>query len=39
VLTPSPNASSFITQEVTQEDLNSEVELLKRRDLLEKAVQ
>ena len=39
VMTPANNAQSFIAQDVTQEDLNSEVELLKSRDLLEKVVQ
>jgi uncharacterized protein involved in exopolysaccharide biosynthesis len=38
VVTSSSNAPTLITQDVTQEDLNSEVELLKSRDLLEKVV-
>ncbi len=32
------NAQSFVFQDVTQEDMNSEVELIKSRDLLEKVV-
>jgi uncharacterized protein involved in exopolysaccharide biosynthesis len=38
VVTSSSNAPTLITQDVTQEDLNSEVELLKSCDLLEKVV-
>ena len=34
----SQNAQSFIVQDVALEDINSEVELLKSRDLLEKVV-
>jgi uncharacterized protein involved in exopolysaccharide biosynthesis len=35
VMTPSPNASAQTSQDVTEEELNSEVEILKSRDLLE----
>ena len=38
VVTPDANSQFLITQDVTLEDLNSEVELLKSRDLLEKVV-
>jgi uncharacterized protein involved in exopolysaccharide biosynthesis len=38
VVTPENNASPILTTGVTEEDLNSEVELLKSRDLLEHVV-
>jgi len=38
VVTPSSNTQLPVVREVTLEDLNSEVELLKSRDLLEKVV-
>ncbi len=38
VVSSATQSQMLITQDVTQEDLNSEVELLKSRDLLEKVV-
>ena len=38
VMTPSANASAQTSQDVTEEELNSEVEILKSRDLLEQVV-
>ncbi len=38
VVTPSSNVQSLVVRDVTLEDLNSEVELLRSRDLLEKVV-
>jgi uncharacterized protein involved in exopolysaccharide biosynthesis len=38
VVTPQSNATPILTTGVSEEDLNSEVELLKSRDLLEKVV-
>jgi uncharacterized protein involved in exopolysaccharide biosynthesis len=38
VVTPQSNATPILTTDVSEEDLNSEVELLKSRDLLEKVV-
>jgi uncharacterized protein involved in exopolysaccharide biosynthesis len=38
VVTPAPNAQEFIARDVTQEGINSEVELIKSRDLLENVV-
>ncbi len=38
LVTPVSNAQSVVVQDLTLEDLNSEVELLKSRDLLEKVV-
>jgi uncharacterized protein involved in exopolysaccharide biosynthesis len=38
IVTPDNTASSILTSDVNEEDLNSEVEILKSRDLLEKVV-
>jgi uncharacterized protein involved in exopolysaccharide biosynthesis len=38
VVTPDNTASPILTTDVSEEDLNSEVEILKSRDLLEKVV-
>ena len=38
VVTPDHNASPILTADVSEEDLNSEVELLRSRDLLDKVV-
>lgn len=38
IVTPENNATPILATEVSEEDLNSEVELLKSRDLLEKVV-
>jgi uncharacterized protein involved in exopolysaccharide biosynthesis len=38
LVTPQPNASSYLASSDSQEDLNSEAELIKSRDLLEKVV-
>ncbi len=38
VLAPASNVPSGVAPEVTQEDINSEVQILKSRDLLEKVV-
>lgn len=38
VVTPQNNATQLFSEEISEEDLNSEVELLKSRDLLEKVV-
>jgi uncharacterized protein involved in exopolysaccharide biosynthesis len=38
IVTPDSNASPRVTQAVTEEDLNSEVQLLQSRDLLEAVV-
>ncbi len=38
IMTPDRESQSLLLRDITQEDLNSEVELIKSRDLLEKVV-